>query len=86
MTTNANYYNNPPLKLKARKTKGPHRLLKGWRWLANGEWVKLGDVVCDPRGMPVKVVVATGKKGAWQMGKDCHPVRRKCGGQISHMD
>jgi hypothetical protein len=67
----------PPLELKERRCKGPpfpkHKLPKGWRWLTMGEWVKAGDYCCDPRVMPVKILV----DHAWQMSETCHPVRRR---------
>lgn len=73
MTTTANYPDNPPMVLKQRRTKKrpfpPHRLRKGWRWRTSGEMTAMGDLCCDPRIMPVKIV------REWRMTKGCHPVQ-----------
>ncbi len=61
------------MNLKKRKSRKPHRLPKGWRWLRMGEFVREGDYCCDPRIMPVEIEVSH----AWQMSEGCHPVRRK---------
>lgn len=55
--------------------KRPHTLPKGWRWLKDGEWVRVGDVACDPRMAPVRILVG----GSWQMTAANLPVRRKIG-------
>jgi hypothetical protein len=46
---------------------------RGWRWLSVGDWVKLGDLCCDPRSNPVVIVVDR----AWRMTSNHHPVLRK---------
>lgn len=63
----------PPEWLKPRKSRRPHRLPKGWRWLRIGEWIRVGDYCCDARIQPVQIIV----NRAWKMTKDHHPVRRK---------
>ena len=56
-----------------RKSERKHRLPKGWRWLKIGEWVSVGDLVCDSRLPPVEVIYP----GGWKMDAQCHPVRRR---------
>jgi hypothetical protein len=66
------------LKLKPRDPSTPHRLPKGWRWLLQGEWARVGDYCCDPRIQAVKITDGTyGQGRAWKMTPSCHPVRRK---------
>ena len=72
----------PPMKLRPRKSRKPHRCPKGWRWLTMGEWVEVGDYCCDPRIQSVRIEV----RHAWKMVEGCHPVRRKLGGMISYSD
>lgn len=73
-----------PLKMIPRvgKNRGPHPLKKGWRWLAVGEWVEVGDLCCDPRIMPIRIQLSH----AWKMTPTHHPVMRKITGRISHSD
>lgn len=55
-----------------RTRKAPHRLPSGWRWLKVGEYTMVGDVACDARIPPVRIL----------SGGDCvtsshHPIRRR---------
>jgi hypothetical protein len=47
---------------------------RGWRWLAYGELVAIGDLCCDPRGDPVVVVASNSR---WRMTPTHHPVLRR---------
>lgn len=62
----------PPLRLRPRRSKKtpppPHRLRRGWRWLSVGEYAMPGDLCCDPRVMPVEIVVG------WRQSSTHHPV------------
>jgi hypothetical protein len=48
------------------------RLPKGWRWLNVGEWAKPGDVCCDDRIPPVRIL-----ENGWQQTEQTHPVRTR---------
>ena len=54
-----------------------NRLPKGWRWLKFDEWTRVGDVCCDPRTKPVKIVGDGQFATVWKMTAAHHPVRRK---------
>lgn len=66
------------LKLVPRDPSTPHKLPKGWRWLKEGEWARIGDYCCDRRVQAVKITVGGAGQGrAWKMTPRHHPVRRK---------
>jgi hypothetical protein len=45
-------------------------LPRGWRWLKVGEYAEPGDILCDPRAMPAKIM------SGFPMTAQMHPVRR----------
>jgi hypothetical protein len=55
-----------------RNGKRRHYLPRGWRWLKVGEWVKAGDVGCDPRIAKVAILKSWG-----YLTPTHHPVQRK---------
>ena len=54
----------------SRKT--PHKLPSGWRWLEIGEYIKYGDVACDKRIAPVRILYSSDFFTSTH-----HPIRRK---------
>lgn len=67
--------------LSSRHPAEPHRLPRRWRWLSHGEPLKYGDVACDPRIAPVKVL-----EGGAIFSVGMHPVRRRVEVQATNTD
>lgn len=58
--------------LRPRSPAIPHGLPRRWRWLQQGEWIRVDDVACDPRIAPVRVVLGGGR-----FIEGMHPIRRQ---------